>query len=140
MDEKKIKKLIQQEVSDSFSKRVGDTPNDALQLVPLKYVSQVFALPSTGTILLNPLAGNVFTITPTASVVLTVSNFTKKMIFTIVVLTSGTSSFTLDFQTGFTTTATLSTGTLNGRYFVITFVCDGKGFREVARTVAMLPF
>lgn len=140
MNEKIIKQWIQDALSDSFRRRIGDTPTDAYQLVPKKYVSAVSALGTTGAVILNPMLGNVFTITPTANVQPTVSNFTKKGIFTVVVLTSGTNSYTIDFQTGFTTTATLATGTASGRYFVITFVCDGVGFREVARTAAMLPF
>lgn len=40
MDEKEVKKLIQQELKTSFvQKRVGDTPTDALQLVNRKYVT-----------------------------------------------------------------------------------------------------
>lgn len=140
MDENKIKKLIKEEVSLSFSKRIGDTPTDALQLVPLKFVSAVSVLGAAGVVILNPFKGNVFTITPAAAVQLTVSDFRKKGIFTLVVKTSGTTSYVIDFQTGFTTTATLATGTLDGRYFVVTFVCDGVGFREVARTAAMLPY
>lgn len=88
---------------------------------------------------INPLLGNVFTITPSASIALTVTNFIPG-IYALVVKTSGTTSYTIDFQTGFTTTATLATGTGDGRYFTITFVCDGVGMREVARTAAMLPY
>lgn len=40
MDEDKVKKLIQQEMGKQFSTRiVGDTPTDALQLAPKKYVN-----------------------------------------------------------------------------------------------------
>lgn len=40
MDEKEVKKLIQQELKTPFvQKRVGDTPTDALQLVNRKYVT-----------------------------------------------------------------------------------------------------
>lgn len=99
----------------------------------------VVALGTTGAVTMNLLLGNVFTITPTAAVQLSVSNIVVGL-YSIVVKTSGTSSYVIDFQTGFTTTATLATGTLDGRYFTITFVCDGVGMREVARTVAMLPF
>lgn len=100
---------------------------------------KAIALGTTGAVTMNPLLGNVFTITPTAAVQLSVSNFIVG-IYSLVVLTSGTTSYVIDFQTGFTTTATLSTGVADGRYFTITFVCDGVGMREIARTVAMLPF
>lgn len=41
MDEKDVKKLIRQELKNSFAqKRIGDTPTDALQLVNKKYVDE----------------------------------------------------------------------------------------------------
>ena len=39
MEKPEVQKLIQDEVTASFNKRVGDTPNDALQLVSRKYVN-----------------------------------------------------------------------------------------------------
>lgn len=43
MDENQIKTLIAQEVGKQFSnKMVGDTPNDALQLIPRKYIDGKF--------------------------------------------------------------------------------------------------
>lgn len=39
MEEPQIKKLIRDEVANSFNKRIGDTPTDALQLVNKKYVN-----------------------------------------------------------------------------------------------------
>lgn len=38
MDEQRIIDLIKQYTSDTFQKRIGDTPTDALQLVNKKYV------------------------------------------------------------------------------------------------------
>lgn len=38
MDEQRIRQLITEILSDSFAKRIGDTPTDALQLVNKKYV------------------------------------------------------------------------------------------------------
>ena len=39
MDEKTIKRLIDEKFKAGFGERVGDTPTDALQLVPRKYVN-----------------------------------------------------------------------------------------------------
>lgn len=38
-DKKEIVKIIEIETRHTFDKRVGDTPNDALQLTPRKYVN-----------------------------------------------------------------------------------------------------
>lgn len=38
MDEQQIRQIINDILSDSFAKRIGDTPTDALQLVNKKYV------------------------------------------------------------------------------------------------------
>lgn len=37
-DKKEISDIVKQESKGSFSKRIGDTPTDALQLVPKKYL------------------------------------------------------------------------------------------------------
>lgn len=41
-DKKEIARMIDLETRKTYSKRVGDTPNDALQLVPKKYLGQAF--------------------------------------------------------------------------------------------------
>ena len=55
----------------------------------------------------------------------------------IIILTSGTTSRTVTFGTGFKTTGTLATGTASGKYFVISFVSNGSFMIETSRTVAM---
>lgn len=57
--------------------------------------------------------------------------------YTLVVTTSGTSSYTLTFSTNFKVTGTLATGTVSAKVFVITFIFDGTNFNEVSRTTAM---
>lgn len=54
-----------------------------------------------------------------------------------IVLTSGTTSYTLTFGTGFKTTGTLVTGTTSARRFIISFVSDGTYLIEASRTVAI---
>ena len=55
----------------------------------------------------------------------------------IIILTSGTTSRTVTFGTGFKTTGTLATGTALNKYFVISFVSNGSFMIETSRTVAM---
>ena len=55
----------------------------------------------------------------------------------IIIVTNGTTSRTVTFGTGFKTTGTLATGTVSGKYFVISFVSDGSFMIETSRTVAM---
>ena len=56
---------------------------------------------------------------------------------TVIILTSGTSSYTLTFGTGFKTTGTLATGTVDAKVFVISFISDGTSLIETSRTTAM---
>lgn len=56
---------------------------------------------------------------------------------TLIVLTSGTDTWTITFGTGFKTTGTLATGTSDAKYFVLHFVSDGVTLYEVSRTTAM---
>lgn len=56
----------------------------------------------------------------------------------ILILTAGTTSFTITFGTGFKPTATLVTGTIAARVFAITFYSDGTNLYETGRTIAMV--
>lgn len=52
--------------------------------------------------------------------------------------TSGTSSYLMTFGTNFVTSGTLATGTVNGKTFTVTFVCDiGFQLVEIGRTGPM---
>jgi hypothetical protein len=55
----------------------------------------------------------------------------------LIVLTSGTTSYTMTFGTGFKTTGTLTTGTVAARYYIFQFISDGTSLIEVSRTVAI---
>lgn len=55
----------------------------------------------------------------------------------IVVTTSGTTSYTVTFGTNFKSTGTLSTGTVSGKVFTVSFVFDGINWCETGRTTAM---
>jgi hypothetical protein len=54
----------------------------------------------------------------------------------LLVLTAGTTTFTLTFGTGFKPTATLVTGTTAARVFAVSFISDGTNLYETGRTVA----
>jgi hypothetical protein len=56
---------------------------------------------------------------------------------TIIILTSGTSSYTITFGTGFKPTGTLATGTSSGKVFVLHWISDGTNLYEAGRTAAM---
>ena len=108
----------------------------------LFHTATVVAISPTATAAsFNPISSDVFTITPTGSITLTVlaSNIPSGIIISIVIKTSGTTAYTISFGSGFTAVGTLTTVNLDGRYYTITFACDGVNLREVARTAAMLP-
>lgn len=56
----------------------------------------------------------------------------------IMVITNSTTACTITFGTGFkTTTGTLATGTVSGKYFVLTYLSDGTQLIELSRTAAI---
>lgn len=55
----------------------------------------------------------------------------------VIVLTSGTTSYTITFGSGFKPVSTLATGTVTGKVFVINFISDGTSLYEAGRTAAM---
>lgn len=56
----------------------------------------------------------------------------------LIILTGGTTSFTITFGTGFKTTGSLATGTTAARRFVFNFISDGTRMIELSRTVAIV--
>lgn len=76
-------------------------------------------------------------LTVTASRTLTSTVPAAGLTRTVVILTSGTSSFTITFGTGFRSTGTLATGTVSARSFVLVFFSDGTNLIEQSRTVAI---
>lgn len=83
--------------------------------------------------------GDVFTYVPTENTTITPKNIAPGQRISIQFTTSGTSSFTITFGTGFLTTGTLATGTTNAKVFVVCFEADpsGSSLRETSRTTAM---
>jgi hypothetical protein len=88
--------------------------------------------------LAQALATNINTkLTVTASRTLTTTVPAAGVRCSILILTSGTTSYTITFGTGFKTTGTLATGTVSGRIFVINFFSTGTVLYEAGRTAAM---
>jgi len=96
-------------------------------------------LTSSAAIALDATRGDVFKLVPAHTATITPTNLKKTVgqRLTLVITTSGGSSFTLTFGTGFKSVGTLATGTDTGKVFVVEFVGDGVNFNEVARTTAM---
>jgi hypothetical protein len=77
-------------------------------------------------------------ITVTAARTLTTTVPAAGIRCSVMVLTSGTSSYVITFGTGFKPVGTLSTGTVSGRVFLVNFISNGTYLYETGRTVAMV--
>lgn len=76
-------------------------------------------------------------VTPTITATFTTTVPPAGTLAYVIILTSGTSSFTITFGSGFKPTGTLATGTVTARVFVISWLSDGTNLYEISRTVAM---
>jgi hypothetical protein len=97
----------------------------------------VTSLGTTGTVSLDPDLGDVFSITPTGNVTLNAASAPAGAKITLVVTTSGTSSFNITPTTNFKSTGALATGTVSAKTFSINFVGNGTNLVETSRTAAM---
>ena len=111
---------------------------DANRNVIAKRISSAVSVITPGaTPALNCALGDVFTLTPGEAENISASNLTAGQRVSIIITTSGASSYTLTFGTNFKSTGTLATGTSTGKVFVVSFVSDGTNLNEVSRTTAM---
>lgn len=92
---------------------------------------------ANGTTAMALATNHVVKVTPTATATYTTTVAPAGSRASIIVLTSGTTSYTITFGTGFVTTGTLATGTVTAKTFVIDFVSDGTSMIETSRTTAM---
>lgn len=99
--------------------------------------SQVSTLGTSGTVSLDPSLGDVFTITPSNNVTLNAASTPAGAEITLIVTTSGTSSFNITPNTNFKSQGVLATGTVSAKTFAIKFVGTGSSLVEVSRTTAM---
>ncbi|WP_409188460.1 hypothetical protein [Bradyrhizobium sp. RDM4] len=95
------------------------------------------ALGASGTVSLDPDLGDVFSITPAGAVTINAASAPASAKITIIVTTSGASSYLITLGANFKSTGSLATGTATAKTFALTFVGDGSNLVETARTVAM---
>lgn len=80
----------------------------------------------------------VYTNTPTADQTLTFApDGLCGQLYIFRFVTSGTTSYTTTFGTGFQTTGTLASGTTTAKTFNVFFYSDGQKLSELSRTTAM---
>jgi hypothetical protein len=96
-----------------------------------------YATLANGTTALALATNNTVKVTPTATATLTTTVPAAGTNCHVIVLTAGTTTFTLTFGTGFKPSATLVTGTVAARVFVLSWISDGTSLYEVSRTAAM---
>ena len=88
---------------------------------------------AAGTTAMSLNTNNVVRVTPNANATYTTTVANAGTICTIIIITSGTTSYTITFGTGFRSVGTLATGTVTGRAFTITFASDGTSMFETSR-------
>jgi hypothetical protein len=88
--------------------------------------------------LAQALATNINTkLTVTAARTLTTTVPAAGVRCSVMILTSGTTSYTITFGTGFKPTGTLATGTTTAKVFIVNFISNGTNLYEAGRTAAM---
>jgi hypothetical protein len=100
-------------------------------------VTDGFVTLAAGTLALAFASKGVVQVTPNATATFTTTIPPAGTRCTLIVLTSGTTSYTMTFGTGFKTTGTLATGTVTAQRFVFQFISDGTSVIEASRTVAI---
>ena len=106
-------------------------------LVSTTVITDGFITHANGTLALAFASDGVCKVTPTATGTFTTTVPPAGTRCTLIILTSGVTSFTMTFGTGFKTTGTLATGTVTARHFMFQFISDGTSLLECSRTVAI---
>jgi hypothetical protein len=96
-----------------------------------------FTAHTAGTLALALNTAQNCSVTPNATGTFTTTVPPAGTICHVVINTSGTTSYTMTFGTGFRTVGTLATGTVSARTFVLSFISDGTSVIETARTTAI---
>jgi hypothetical protein len=110
--------------------------NDAIEAIET-YLLEPFTVLTTGATAMALAANINVRVTPNANATYTSTVPAAGITATIMILTSGVSSYTITFGSGFRTTGTLATGTTTARYFMLSFISDGTVLVETSRTTAM---
>jgi len=117
---------------------IGNTTDSGLASLNVSgSISGGYIAHAAGTTAMAFGADNVARVTPNATATFTSTVPAAGAICVLSILTSGTTSYTITFGTGFKSTGTLATGTVTARYFNITFVSDGTSLIEMSRTTAI---
>jgi len=95
------------------------------------------ALGTTGLQTMHPDLGDVFTVTPTGDISLNSWDSPPGALVSLVITTSGTTSYNITPGTNCKSQGVLATGTVSGKVFTVTFVGDGTNLNEISRTTAM---
>jgi hypothetical protein len=103
----------------------------------LSYSNNILPVAGTQSIDFTASACDVYSSTPTANVTYTVQATIPGQRVAIIVTTSGTTSYTITFGSGFRSQGTLATGTVTAKVFIIEFISDGTNMYEISRTTAM---
>jgi len=98
----------------------------------------VYALLTTGATAMAFGTNTAVKVTPNAAATYTTTVPAAGEVRTLIILTSGTTSRTITFGTGFKSKGTLATGTANARVFVFLWVSDGVNLYEASRTTAIV--
>ena len=101
------------------------------------YVKGGFTAHAAGTLAMALGTNKAVSVTPNATGTLTTTVSPAGSEAFVIVNTSGVTSYTLTFGTGFKSQGTLATGTVTAKTFVVSFVSDGTSMIETSRTVAM---
>jgi hypothetical protein len=96
----------------------------------------VYALLSDGTTAMNFGTNTTVKVTPTATASYTTTVPAAGTECTLIILTTGTTSRTITFSTGFRAVSTLATGTTTAKIFTVRFISDGSTLIETGRTAA----
>jgi hypothetical protein len=122
---------------------IGTAPNE----IPLnQYLGSMaylnadniaFSATGTNTAAQNLAVNKLTTVTISADTTLTTTVPLVGSTAYVIVITSGATTRTVTFGTGFKSTGTLATGTDADRRFVFQFISDGTNLVEVSRTAAI---
>lgn len=117
---------------------IGETTIDAtLPVTSTGPISSGFTALSAGTLAMAFATAPNKSVTPNATGTLTTTVPRAGTVCTLIINTSGTTSYTMTFGSGFKSQGTLATGTVTAKTFVLSFISDGTTCNEISRTAAM---
>jgi len=117
--------------------RIAIFPGDLGRQIEELTRPELLATLANDTLAVNLRDNRLAQLTVTADRTLTTTIAPAGTLCHLIILTTGTTSRTITFGTGFRTTGTLATGTADVKKFIITFLSDGVTMLEVCRTGAM---